>query len=61
LDKTPVIPWPDHPDQINPAMLDDIAERASAAIDPEHKVSKQAILDIINNEIADHYRKAYVR
>jgi len=25
-------PWPSRPDQINPAMLDDIARRVSAAI-----------------------------
>lgn len=50
------IPWTDRPEQINPAMLDDIAERVSAAIDPEHKVSKQAVLEIINDAIENHYK-----
>jgi len=52
-----MIPWPEHPDQINPAMLDDIAECVSAAIDPEHKVSKQAVLEIINDAIKEHYQE----
>ena len=57
MDEAPVIPWPEHPDQINPDMLDDIAERVSAAIDPDNKVSKQAALEIINDAIKEHYQE----
>ncbi len=52
---TILIPWLEKPEQINPVMLDNIAERVSSATDQEHNIRKSAIFDMIDNVIADHY------
>jgi len=51
------IQWPDAPEQINPAFIDDIAQRVAAAIPESEKTNKAAILSIINNQIEDRYKK----
>jgi len=52
-----VIHWPEHPDQINPAMLDDIAERVAAASPLSSNTNKQSVLAMINTTINEHYHK----
>jgi len=51
------IPWPKSPDHINPALLDDIASRVSAALSLDKKREKDHIITLINNIIAEHYRR----
>jgi len=50
-----LISWPDRPEQINPAMLDDLAARVSAAMPMDKKRGKDHIRSLINTIITEHY------
>jgi len=56
--KTNVVPWPGAPEQIDPAMLDDIAARVSAAMPADKTRGQDYIRGLINKIIKERYREA---